>query len=166
MTSQKRKKVMIVEDSPVDLAILKHYLEKDYDIIALQNPYHVVQSARSKHPDLVLLDVVMSKIGGFEICKRLKSDPDTTDIPVIFISSTGDSSAETLGFDLGAVDFFRKPVSAPVFRARIKSHIELSRMTEIKSSRLEIIRKLGVASEYRDNETGNHLLRRVVIVKY
>ncbi|WP_210412484.1 HD domain-containing phosphohydrolase [Leptospira yasudae] len=159
MTSQKRKKVMIVEDSPVDLAILKHYLEKDYDIIALQNPYHVVQSARSKHPDLVLLDVVMSKIGGFEICKRLKSDPDTTDIPVIFISSTGDSSAETLGFDLGAVDFFHKPVSAPVFRARIKSHIELSRMTEIKSSRLEIIRKLGVASEYRDNETGNHLLR-------
>ncbi|MBM9501411.1 response regulator [Leptospira sp. 201903071] len=155
----RKKKVMVVEDNLLDLQVIQHHLEKDYETILVQDPNLAIQLARTNQPDLILMDIRMPQIGGVEVCRRLKKNPQTTDIPVIFITSIEDPKMETLGFQMGAVDFLKKPFSPPVFRARVKSHLELSRMLEIKSSRLEIIRRLVVASEYRDNETGNHILR-------
>ncbi|MBM9576009.1 response regulator [Leptospira sp. 201903070] len=157
--SQRKKKIMIVEDSLLDLQVIQHHLEKDYEIILIQDSNLAIQLAKTSQPDLILMDIRMPQIGGVEICRKLKNNPLTADIPVIFITSIEDPKMETLGFKMGAVDFFKKPFSPPIFKARIKSHLELSRLLEIKSSRLEIIRRLVVASEYRDNETGNHILR-------
>lgn len=155
----RKKKVMVVEDSLLDLQVIQHHLEKDYETILVQDPNLAVQLARTNQPDLILMDIMMPQIGGVEVCRKLKNNPQTTDIPVIFITSIEDPKIETLGFNLGAVDFVKKPFSPTIFKARIKSHLELSRLLEIKSSRLEIIRRLVIASEYRDNETGNHILR-------
>ena len=90
-------------------------------------------------PDLILLDIMMPELDGFEVCRRLKANPATCDIPVIFLTSSSAEEDERLGFEIGTVDYIAKPVSQPIVTARVKTHLQLK--------------------ETRDNETGNHIRR-------
>jgi putative two-component system response regulator len=110
-------------------------------------------------PDLILMDVMMPGMTGFEACRTLKTEAATTDIPVIFVTALKDETDETAGFEAGAVDYIIKPISPAVVKARVRIHLSLVRAEELKRTRLQIIQHLGRASEYKDNETGTHVIR-------
>jgi putative two-component system response regulator len=118
-----------------------------------------LQLLEKEHADLILLDVMMPGLTGFDVCARLKANPLTCAIPVIFVTALKDEMDETKGFEVGAVDYITKPISPAVVRARVKTHLSLVQAQELKQTRLQVIQRLGRAAEYKDNETGLHVMR-------
>jgi len=108
---------------------------------------------------LILLDIMMPEMDGYEVCTKLKQNNKLSQIPVIFVTAMSDIDDEATGFKVGAVDYITKPVSAPVVRARVKTHLSLINVKELEQSQLESLKVLGYAAEFRDNETGLHVIR-------
>jgi len=167
-----RRSILVVDDIVDNIDVLVEILRDDFHVKVAVNGETALRIATSKSPpDLILLDIVMPGMDGYEVCRRLKEDVNTHRIPVIFVTSKGDVKDESLGFALGAEDYITKPVSPPIVRARVATHLALfdqrrdlemevrKRTEEIEDTRLEIIRRLGRAAEYRDNETGMHVIR-------
>ena len=116
--------------------------------------------AAAKHrPALILLDVEMPDMDGYDVCRRLKRDRLTEAIPVIFVTSRSDEPDEAAGFDAGGVDYITKPVSAPIVRARVRTHLSLVRAEALESSYRAAIYMLGEAAHYKDTDTGLHIWR-------
>ncbi|WP_371188789.1 HD domain-containing phosphohydrolase [Thalassotalea maritima] len=164
--------ILVVDDNPDNIDVLGGILRPDYKVKAAVNgPLALKIATNTPKPDLILLDVMMPDMDGHEVCRQLKSNPVTSDIPVIFVTAKSDVADEMAGFKLGAVDYITKPVSAPLVQARVKTHIALydqqrelerkviARTHELEQTRVEIIRRLGRAAEYKDNETGMHVVR-------
>lgn len=169
---QSRQTILAVDDAPENLSVLRGILASDYKLKVALNGEKAIQIAFSDPmPDLILLDIMMPDMDGYEVCRRLKADPRTRKIPVVFVTAMGETEDETLGFKLGAVDYITKPVSPPIVHARVKTHLAMhdqkrtlekmvsQRTVELNSTRLEIIRRLGRAAEFKDNETGMHVIR-------
>lgn len=167
-----QSRLLIVDDSPQQIDLFRGILGADYRIKAATRDEPALRIARlMPQPDLILLDVTMPDMDGFEVCRRLKTDPLTAHIPIIFVTARADASDEAQGLELGAVDYISKPVNAAIVKARVKTHLALhnqekhlhllvnQRTEELRDTRLEIIRRLGRAAEYKDNETGMHVLR-------
>ena len=154
-----RPRLLLVDDEPTNLQVLRHILQADYRLLFATDGQRALQVAREQRPDLVLLDIMMPNLDGYAVCRTLKADAATASIPVIFITALTDSQDETAGFDAGAVDYITKPVSPPVVRARVRTHLSLVRMDELRETRLQIVQRLGRAAEYKDNETGLHVIR-------
>jgi len=168
----KPQTILIVDDAPLNLRVLAGILEPQYQIVPATGGAAALAAAlAAPRPDLVLLDVNMPGMDGFEVCRRLKTDPRTRAIPVIFVTALGEVEDERRGFEAGAVDYVLKPVRAPIVLARVATQLALAdqnraleekvneRTAELNATRLEIIRRLGRAAEYKDNETGMHVLR-------
>lgn len=154
-----RPRLLLVDDEPTNLQVLRHVLQADYRLLFATDGARALQVAREQRPDLVLLDIMMPNMDGYAVCRALKADAATASIPVIFITALTDSQDETAGFDVGGVDYLTKPVSPPVVRARVRTHLSLVRMDELRETRLQIVQRLGRAAEYKDNETGLHVIR-------
>ena len=154
-----RPAILIVDDEPTNLQVLRQILQDDYRLMFARDGQKALELTRSEHPQLILLDVMMPGLTGHDTCRVLKSDPGTASIPVIFVTALSDPADEALGFELGAVDYISKPVSPPIVKARVRSHLSLVRMDELLETRLQIIQRLGRAAEFKDNETGLHVLR-------
>lgn len=154
-----KNKILIVDDEPTNLIILKETLKDDYDIILAESGQQAIELTQKENPDLILLDVMMPQISGHEVCKTLKSNPLSFLIPIIFVSAMSETKDETYGFSIGAVDYITKPVHPAVVRARVKTHLSLVQTQELKNTRMQIIQSLGYAAEYKDNETGRHVIR-------
>ncbi|NML27344.1 response regulator [Zoogloea dura] len=154
-----RPKLLIVDDEPTNLQILRQVLHEDYRLLFARDGEKALQLASEERPNLILLDVMMPGLTGLETCLRLKATPTTQAIPVIFVTALGDASDESAGFDAGAVDYITKPISPAVVRARVRTHLSLVHADELKRTRMQIIQCLGRAAEYRDNETGLHVIR-------
>ena len=154
-----RPRLLLVDDEPTNLQVLRHVLQADYRLLFATDGERALQVAREQRPDLVLLDIMMPNMDGYAVCCALKADAATASIPVIFITALDDSQDETAGFDVGGVDYLTKPVSPPVVRARVRTHLSLVRMEELRETRLQIVQRLGRAAEYKDNETGLHVIR-------
>lgn len=126
MAAQKDKPVILaVDDTPENLDVVKGLLVPKYTVKAAPNGNIALKIAETQSPDLILLDIMMPGIDGYEVCRRLKSNPQTADIPVIFLTAKGETSDETEGFELGAADYILKPVNPPILRARVKTHLAL-----------------------------------------
>ena len=151
--------ILAVDDEAGNLQLLHQILGDDYRLLLAKDGERALTLARDKLPALILLDVVMPGLGGYEICQRLKADPVTAAIPVIFVTSQSDVEDELSGFSCGAVDYISKPVSPPIVQARVRIHLSLVRVEELRASRLEVVQRLGRAAEYKDNETGMHVIR-------
>ena len=164
--------VLIVDDTPANIHVLEEILRADYNICAATNGERALSLARSDMPpDIILLDVMMPDMDGFEVCRRLKAESATRKIPVIFVTTLDEIKDESQGFALGAVDYIHKPVSPPIVQARVQTHLALydqkraleemvrQRTQELTETRLEVIRQLGRAAEFKDNETGMHVVR-------
>ncbi|MEH8016875.1 two-component system response regulator [Rheinheimera muenzenbergensis] len=164
--------ILVVDDTAENIDVLSGLLRHDYKVKAALNGALALKIARSlPQPDLILLDVMMPDMDGYEVCRQLKADADTHHIPVIFVTAKTEEADEAQGFALGAVDYITKPVSPPLVLARVKCHLALrdqakhlenlvqQRTQELHDSRIEIIRRLGRAAEYKDNETGLHVIR-------
>ena len=154
-----RPRLLLVDDEPTNLQVLRHVLQADYRLLFATDGARALQVAREQLPQLILLDIMMPGMDGYAVCRALKADPATAGIPVIFVTALNDSQDETAGFDVGAVDYITKPVSPPVVRARVRTHLSLVRMDELRETRLQIVQRLGRAAEYKDNETGMHVIR-------
>jgi putative two-component system response regulator len=164
--------LLVVDDTPDNIDVLRGILRDDYRVKVATNGQKALDVARGKTPpDLILLDIMMPGMDGYQVCQELKADVATRDIPVIFVTAKGEVDDETRGFDLGAVDYITKPVSPPVVKRRVSTHLALydqqrllaglvrERTHELEDTRLSIIQRLGKAAEFKDNETGMHVIR-------
>jgi len=163
--------VLIVDDSPESIDVLRGVLGVDYRVCVAINGARALEIAPTVKPDVILLDVMMPGMDGYETCKRLKAIADVAPIPVIFVTTMGETNDQLHGLELGAVDYVTKPFVASLVRSRVRTHVslyrhctQLQRMVDLRTqellnTRLEIIRRLGRAAEYRDNETGMHIMR-------
>ncbi|ACE82900.1 response regulator [Cellvibrio japonicus] len=154
-----RPKLLIVDDEPLNLQVLRQILQQDYQLIFARDGEKAIALAQSEQPQLILLDIMMPGITGLETCSRLKQHPLTQAIPVIFITALADDRDETEGFAAGCVDYITKPVSAPIVLARVKAQLSLVSAEILRETRLQVIHRLGRAAEYKDNETGLHVIR-------
>ena len=172
MEDRNQQTVLIVDDIPGNIDVLNGILKSEYKVIVATSGEVALKLATSKNsPDLILLDIMMPKIDGYEICRILKENSKTQKIPVIFVTAKDESTDEARGFEVGAVDYITKPISPPIVRARVRTHLALydqnraleetvrQRTTELQETQLEIIQRLGIASEYKDEETGDHIIR-------
>ena len=154
-----RPKLLLVDDEPTNLQVLRQILQDDYRLFFAKDGDKALEMAARERPDLILLDVMMPGMTGYEVCTRLKQDEMTVATPVIFVTALADVDDEARGFEVGAVDYITKPVSPPIVRARVRTHLSLVRVDELKQTRLQIVQRLGLAAEYKDNETGLHVIR-------
>lgn len=159
MEKNQKPKVLIVDDEATNLQILNEILQKDYHLLFAKDGNKGIELTISEEPELILLDVMMPEMTGHDVCKILKSNEKTKYIPIIFVTALNDVEDEEKGFHLGAVDYITKPLSPPIVKARIKNHLSLVNVNEVKTTRLQIVQRLGMASEYKDNETGMHVIR-------
>ena len=170
--SDDKANILVVDDTPENIDLLVEILKDDYKVRAAINGEQGLKIARlAKAPDLILLDVMMPGIDGFEVCRQLKADPTTSHIPIIFVTAKITTTDEIKGFSLGAIDYITKPISPPVVLARVKTHLalydqnrELDRKVreqtrDIHDTRLKIIQRLGRAAEFKDDNTGMHVIR-------
>lgn len=172
--------LLLVDDTPENIDVLAASLRDEYVLkVALngKKALDIAQDKSTRKPDLILLDVMMPEMDGYEVCRRLKEDPTTAHIPIIFVTAKHDIQDEEYGFELGAVDYISKPFSPRLVRARVKTHVALhdqnsllfdkvkQRTKALQESQLRIIQHLGRAVEYKDNETGAHVIRMSLITK-
>ena len=122
--------VLVVDDDPVNLDILVQTLEQDYFLIIAKNGKRALELARSHQPDLILLDILMPEMDGFEVCRCLKEDPATEPIPVIFLSVMEAPGQKHHGFEVGGVDYVTKPFHADEVLARVRTHVTIKRLRE------------------------------------
>ena len=154
-----KQSLLLVDDEPTNLRVLRTVLQEQYRLLFAKSGEEALQLVQKEQPDLILLDVMMPGLTGFDVCARLKANPVTSAIPVIFVTALKDEMDETKGFEVGAVDYITKPISPAVVRARVKTHLSLVQAQELKQTRLQVIQRLGRAAEYKDNETGLHVMR-------
>ncbi len=135
--AKKRWHVLIVDDSPVNLDLLTLVLEESYEVTAVRSGKEALKAVSSHKIDLILLDVMMPGLNGYEVCRQLKQHPQTKRIPVIFITAMEASSDEQMGFSVGAADYITKPISAPTVLARIETHLKLYDQTNAFEHQLQ-----------------------------
>ena len=141
MNSEKQKVVLLVDDTPANIQIVQAILQDSYRIRVATNGIKALALANSEPvPDLILLDVMMPDMDGFEVCTRLKADPATREIPVIFLTGQTEIDDETRGFRVGGVDYIHKPFSRAVVKARVHTHLVLRGIQEQLSRQLTAIR--------------------------
>lgn len=151
--------ILAVDDEAGNLQLLRQILQDHYRLAYAKDGARALELARQERPDLILLDVMMPGMTGYEVCRTLKADAATAAIPVIFVTALTDASDELVGFEAGAVDYITKPLSPAIVRARVRTHLSLVRVEELVQTRLQIVQRLGLAAEYKDNETGLHVIR-------
>ncbi|MCI5211110.1 MAG: response regulator [Candidatus Electrothrix sp. ATG2] len=126
----KTQLVLIVDDIPKNLQVLGSVLKKEgYRIAFAQSGESALEYVAENKPDLILMDIMMPGMDGYEVCKRLKREPETEDIPVIFVTALGDADDEHRGFALGGVDYITKPFNLEIVKAWVKTHLQLKRKT-------------------------------------
>lgn len=171
--------VLVVDDTPDNLTLMFSLLKEDYTVKGASNGERALKIARSENPpDLILLDIMMPGLSGYDVCRELKADRATGDIPIIFLTAMSEMEDEKLGLEMGAVDYITKPVSPPIVLARIKTHLEnkvardflkdqntflenevARRTREVTAIQSVTILAMASLAETRDNETGNHIRR-------
>ncbi len=170
--SQELPTILIVDDTPENLELMRQILRGGYKLkAALDGDTAIKLAATLPTPDLILLDVMMPGLDGYEVCTLLKQNPITAPIPVIFVTALDRSSDEMRGLDLGAVDYITKPLIPELLLARVRTHIELRRHQEhlesLVAQRTEelaltqqvTIEALATLAEHRDPDTGGHIKR-------
>lgn len=157
--TRKKHSLLLVDDEATNLQLLRHTLQDDYRLIFAKDGKTALELAQQELPDLILLDIMMPDMSGYEVLEQLKNNQQTRLISVIFITALSDSGDEQKGFTLGAVDYITKPFNPAIVKARVRTHLSLVKAEEVLETRLQIVQCLGKAAEYRDNETGMHILR-------
>ncbi len=149
-TNSKQNTLLIVEDEPVNLNILINYLRDQYNVLVARDGKEALVQANNLKPDLILMDVRMPKLDGFEACRRLKSDRETSDIPVVFMTSLTDTEDKVKGFEVGAVDYITKPIQYKEVLARISAQIGLRNLQVILEQQ-----KLAIEHKNKELEIQN-----------
>jgi putative two-component system response regulator len=168
----KKPKILVVDDETFYIDVLINLLKEDYNVaVAKDGETALKRIAENTLPDLILLDILMPGMDGYEVCRRIRHDAHAHTIPIIFLTVKGEVEDEIHGFELGAVDYISKPFSPPIVKARVRSHLALfnqkhmlekavsERTEEISRTRDVAIFCMASLAETRDNETGKHIRR-------
>jgi len=164
------KTIFIVDDNDVNLSIAKKALSKQYRAFTLSSASAMFELLKEIVPDLILLDIMMPEMDGFEAMKLLKAGGRFSDIPVLFLTGQNDAGTEAHGFELGAVDFISKPFSEPVLLNRIKTHLDIDGLIRKRTEKLQrlqnsLVSILANMVENRDKYTGKHIERTTKYIK-
>ena len=152
--------ILVVDDMPTNLKLMQQILGHDYNLKFANNGKNALAGAEKHTPDLILLDIMMPEMDGYEVCRQLQTNHVTANIPVIFVSTKGDMVEREKGFKLGAVDYITKPFEPSILLARVSTHLKLvDRDTTVIEGLLSLMR----AAKLKDSETANHTLRVAVI---
>jgi putative two-component system response regulator len=179
-----RPTVLVVDDTPQNLALMRDLLEPLYQVKLAPGGARALRIAATCPVDLVLLDVMMPEVDGYEVCRKLKADPATRGIPVVFLTSLDEAADEQRGLELGAADYIGKPINPPIVLARVRNLLALKaaadtmrdqnmllenqiaqRLEELERLQDVTILMMASLAETRDTETGNHLLRTQLYVR-
>jgi len=157
--SNDKPRILIVDDEPANLKVMREVLGNQYRMSFAKSGSAALALLEKEQPKLILLDIMMPDMNGFEVCEILKSTPALSHIPIIFVTALGDESDEFKGFELGAVDYITKPISPAIVRARVKTHLSLVQAEQLKQAHVDLVHRLGRAAEYKDTDTGEHIAR-------
>jgi len=180
-----RRTVLVVDDTPENLSLMSGMLRDDYKVkVAPSGARALAIATGADKPDLILLDIMMPEMDGYEVLRRLQADPGTRDVPVIFLTALSDAKDEKVGLDLGALDYITKPANPAIVLARVRNQLQLKaardflkdqnawlerevqlRTREVVAVQDVTIRALASLAETRDNETGQHIRRTQEYVK-
>jgi len=156
------QKILIVDDTRLNIKIMTDILADNYKIFSAGSGKEALDIAMSQSIDLILLDIIMPEMDGYEVCKRLKSNQQTKNIPVIFISAMTNVEDETKGLEMGAIDYIFKPVSTPILKARVKNHLELKKYRDILEKRSLMDGLTGIANRCYFDATFDKEWRRAL----
>lgn len=176
--------VLVIDDTPTNIDVVKGVLSDTYFVQAAINGKTGLNIIRKKKPDLILLDIMMPEMDGYEVCRTIQDDPEINDIPIIFLTAKSAVEDEAKGLALGAVDYITKPLSPAILKERVKNHLELKIARDLLREQNEILEQkviertrqiselqdgtitaMGALAETRDPETGNHIKRTQLYVK-
>jgi putative two-component system response regulator len=152
-----RPTVLVVDDAPENLMIMESILAKYYSLKLFDESKEALDYAFAYPPDLILLDIMMPNIDGFETCRRLKANPKLVDIPVIFITSKNEDEYEEMGFSVGASDFIHKPINAPILVARVKTHLKIKLV-------MDYLRNENVSLQNSKKQSSSELIKVIKIL--
>ncbi|MDA3786943.1 MAG: response regulator [Desulfobacula sp.] len=168
----RKHRILIVDDTHTNIRVLNDLLQNNYDVSAATNGSDALKMAGGKiRPDLILLDIMMPEMNGYDVCRELKKNEYTKKIPVLFITAMTNIEDEIKGLKVGAVDYITKPFSPAMIKERVKNHISLHRYQEhleqlvdektnqLQKGYIDTIHRLILASEFKDEETGAHVKR-------
>jgi putative two-component system response regulator len=171
-------RILVVDDEPFYIELLVESLADQYVISVAKNGDQALRRVQGDSlPNLILMDVLMPEMDGYQACKKLKENPLTSEIPVIFLTTKSEETDELKGFELGAVDYITKPISIPILQTRVKTHLALAeqkiglehlvqeRTEQLQRAKDAVVYSMGALAEARDEETGNHILRTQEYVK-
>ena len=182
---EEKSTILVVDDSPEVLTLVSAMLKDEYRVkLANSGERALKLAAAGEPPDIILLDILMPDMDGFEVCRRFKGNPELQDIPIIFLTAMTGEEDETRGLHIGAVDYVTKPISFPILRARLRNQLDLKQARDqlsnqnrfledevrrrvMENSQLQdiTIHTMATLAETRDNETGNHIRRTQFYVK-
>lgn len=170
--------VLVVDDAPANLSLLAGLLQADYRVKLAASGAKALELVRRARPDLVLLDIMMPDMDGYEVCLQLKADPDTRAIPVLFLTAMTQTEDEARGFHVGAADFIQKPINPVVLQARVRTHLQVKayedelrdrnawlqgelaqRLDQVDLLREATLHVMISFAEFRDEATGHHVRR-------
>ncbi len=170
--------VLVVDDNPENISILHEILKDDYKVKAATSGEKAIVIAKTTpQPDIILLDIMMPEMDGYAVCRELKSDEQTTKIPVVFVTAMTESDDEAMGFKVGAVDYITKPISPSIVQSRVKTHLAIAnqqrtcektvseQLASIRKGQEDAIYMLGHAGHYNDDDTGVHIWRMASYAK-
>lgn len=178
MSTNKKATILTVDDTVTNIEVVKGVLSDEYMVQAALSGEVALKIIAKRKPDLILLDVMMPEMDGYQVCEQLKANDETKDIPVIFLTAKSQEEDETKGLSLGAVDYITKPISPPILKERVKNHLLLKASRDLLEKQNEILEEkveertkqmgdlqdvamvaMGALAESRDPETGNHIRR-------
>jgi diguanylate cyclase (GGDEF)-like protein len=157
-----RPKILIVDDVTNNIEILLGALERDYDTQFATSGAEALDLIENEKPDLILLDVMMPGMDGYEVCRRLKDAPTTQNIPIIFVSARDAVQDQERGFNLGAVDYITKPYELSILRARVRTHVTLKRKSDLLEALVSLDGLTGIPNRRRFDETLKSEWRRAI----
>lgn len=177
-------RILLVEDSDINIDILVEALKDSYELTIATDGVEALEAVEREMPDLILLDVLMPVMNGYEVCQRLKANEKTAEIPIIYLTSMKDISDKTKAFEMGAIDYLTKPFEILELKARVKTHLELIFARKLLSDQNQILEEmvrirteqlyrtqsatifaLAALAETRDSETGDHIKRTQYYIK-
>jgi putative two-component system response regulator len=177
MNENSNGNILIVDDTEANIDILVDALSSDYEISVAMDGQSALDDVKENIPDLILLDIMMPGMDGYEVCRQLKKDPETHHIPIVFLTAMTGDEDEAKGLALGAIDYITKPFNQDLVKSRIKNHLELKllqddlesqvrrRTKQLEQTQEATIITLATLAEYRDPETGGHIKRTQNYVK-
>ncbi|WP_163337755.1 two-component system response regulator [Desulfopila sp. IMCC35008] len=167
-----KKRILVVDDAPANLRLLSEILKKEYSVSVANSGEEALKiAALDEKPSLILLDVMMPEMDGYEVCLRLKARDSTKNIPVLFVTSMGEAQNEARGLRLGAVDYITKPINPSILLARVHTHMDLhahreqleelvnQRTAQLRDGYIDTVYRLTLISEFKDEDTGTHIRR-------